>query len=108
MTFSSELVGDNIEFSAVGIGDYEIFFNTTETDTEFKKYPKSENRFTARRISLRPNQTINVLGLNGRTFTNPATVTLNTEYRERRDTAMLNRIKIRTTVANTSIKIRWN
>ena len=103
----TEFTGDNIEFTAVDIGDYTIYLNKTEIDTATEKYAQN-NPATARRISIRGDQSMLQLGENGVTFTNPMTIIANKEATEKRDVPFLSQIKLRTTVANTAIKVRWN
>ncbi len=101
--------GDNIEFTAVNTGDYTIFLqhndNTSANDTEFTKYP--DNSLTARKFEIRTNQNVDLVELNGRAFTNPATIIINKPHIETRNLPIISKIKIRTSVPNTAIKVRW-
>ncbi len=107
--YFNEAPGDNIEFTAVAIGDYTIYQahndNTSANDTEFTKYP--DNSITARKFEIRTNQNANLISLNHIEFTNPAKITKNKAYIESRNVPVITKMVIRTTVANTEVKIRW-
>lgn len=103
--YGFESVGDNIEFTAVAIGDYTLVFNATGTDSEFIKY--ATNTITAGKFIIRTNQSALLVEENGIAFTDPITIILNKSHTETRNTPAISKIKIRTTVANTAIKVRW-
>ncbi len=116
MSWTDEGLGDNIEFTAVATGDYEIFLqhnsNTSANDTEFEKYPDNPDGTdgsgkTARKFTLRTNQSVDIVELNGVAFTDPITVIINKAHTELRNTPIIFKMKIRTGVANTAIKVRW-
>lgn len=106
MSQSEQRIGDNIEFTAVNIGDYTIVFNTPGTDTEFSKFA-SGNTQTASKFIIRTNQSATLVEMNNIAFTDPATIILNKPHIETRNTPVVGKIKIRTTVPNTAIKVRW-
>ena len=99
--------GDNIEFTAVTPGDYTIFFNQTGTDTEFLKYPKTDNETRGRKFALRTDQNAHIPTVGETTFTNPITVTKNKLHTEKRRAPSLSHIIVRTSTANTAVKVRW-
>ena len=115
--WSNDQVGDNIEFTAVTIGDYEIFLshieNTSANDTEFKKYPDVQLDdtggfgVTARKFTIRTNENADLVELNGIAFTNPIAIIINKPHTEIRNTPSLYKMKIRTATANTTVKVRW-
>ena len=108
---SGEFVGNNMEFTVDAISDVTVYFNRVGNDSDTEKYPHASDTsksFTAKRISIRTNQTIQLVEQNEIAFKDPLTIIINTEYRERRDMAMINSIKLRTTVAGTTIRIRWH
>jgi len=104
--FGVEGVGDNIEFTAVDIADYTIWTNQTGTDTATTKFP-SANPLTARKIEIRTNQSADLVKLNTIEFTDPVTIVINKAHIEQRNVPTINNMVIRTTVANTTIKVRW-
>ncbi len=111
MSSSGELIGNNMEFTIDAVSDVTIYFNQTGDDTDTEKYPDSSDSskaFTAKRISIRPKKTIHIVSMNGVTFKNPITVLLNTEYREKRNLAMINKMVIRTNATETLVRIRWH
>ena len=101
--------GDNIEFTAVKIGDYEIFLQhndkTSSDDTEFTKH--SDNSTTAINISIRVDKNSDLIQMNKVIFTNPITMVADKEHKERRRVPIIGRMKIRTNSTNTKIKVRW-
>ena len=101
--------GDNIEFTAVGIDDYTIFFqhndNTSADDTATIKYPN--NTTTARNFQIRVDKNSDLLQMNERVFTNPVQITADQSHIEKRTVPMLSKIIIRTNATNTTIKVRW-
>ena len=108
-------VGNNMEFSVATAGtDVTINFNQTGNDTDTAKYPHTSDKnqtASCRKFTLRPNQTISILGMNEITFKDPITVIINTAWTERFDpkfNAPINKMKIRTSVDNTTIRIRWH
>ena len=107
-------VGNNMEFSVSVISDVTIYFNQKGTDTDIAKYPHASDinqTASARKFTLRANQTVQVVGINNVTFKDPITVILNTVWTERFDpkfNAPINKMIIRTTVTDTTIRIRWH
>lgn len=99
--------GDNIEFTAVALNDYTIYLGLTGTDTDTIKYPKSGNEQSAYKFIIRSDQNAFLVSIDDTTFTNPCKITKNEVHREIRDTKSVVRLKIRTTVINTKLKIRW-
>ena len=115
--WANDQVGDNIEFTAVAIGDYEIWLShntkNSSNDTEFTKYSDvqldTEGGFgvTARKFTIRTNQTADLVELDGIAFTNPAAIIKNKAHIETRNTPSIFKMKIRTATANTTVKVRW-
>ena len=103
--YASETVGDNIEFTASSIDTYTITFNQAGTDTETSKF--SENRQTARKFIIRTNKNVDLLRINSTTFTDPITIIADKAHTEKRNVPVINKIQIRTTATNTTIKVRW-
>ena len=108
--------GDNIEFTASAIGDYEIFLqhneNTSANDTEFKKYPDVQfgvDGFgaTAKKFLIRTDKNTDLVEINGIAFTNPITIVTDKAHREERSNAFVFKLKIRTSATDTMIKVRW-
>ena len=97
--------GDNIEFTAVTIGDYTIWLIKTGTDSEFIKY--STNPRAAGSLSIRVDKNSDLLTEDNVTFTNPITMVADKEHRETRSVPFLAKIIIRTNATNTKIKVRW-
>jgi len=86
----------------------EVTFNcigseTSDDDTETNKY-FDEFATGAIQVSVVADQAIQILGLNGTDFTDAIPVLTNKLYEE--DRAYLNSIKIKTTVANTTVSVR--
>lgn len=105
---SIEGVGDNKEFTVVDISTITVYFNNSNTsadDTATDKY--FDHGSLAKSFTLRPNQTIQILSMNGQTFTDPDSVFINTVYTEKFDTPTVFKMEIRTTVANTHIRLRF-
>ena len=107
--YGDDIPGDNIEFTAIDTGEYEIFLThntkTSADDTATEKYPN--NPKTARKFIIRTNRSTDLLELNGVTFTNPITIILNKAHIETRNNASIFKMKLRTSVENTTIKVRW-
>ncbi len=107
--YAIEKPGDNIEFTAVNIDDYEIFFshndNTSADDTTTEKYP--DNSLTARKFAIRTDKNATLIEVNGVPLTNGCTVVQQKTHSETRNIASIFKIKIRTSTANTKIKVRW-
>ena len=101
--------GDNIEFTAVAIGDYEIFLQhnikTSANDSEFEKY--SDNSVTARKLIIRVDKNSDLIQMNEVIFTNPITMVADKAHVEQRTVPIIGRLKIRTNSTNTKIKVRW-
>ena len=110
--------GDNKEFAVDGTKTINIILdsNTSANDTDTEKYFDNDLSATegtpfntAKAFFLRNNQTIQILGINNVTFTDPVEVTLNKGHREEFNQPWIFKITIRTTVATgttTNIKIR--
>lgn len=98
-------MGDNIEFTAVTIGDYTVFFAETGIDTSTSKYP--DEATSATKFEIRSDQNAFLTQVGDREFTNPCKITKNLAHIETRDALSVSRVIIRTTVANTKLKIRW-
>jgi len=114
--YGSEAIGDNIEFTASAIGDYEIFLQhntlTSADDEEFKKYPDNQDGIggsgqTARKFIIRIDKNTDLIELNGVAFTDPVTMVADKSHREERNVPTVFKMKIRTNSADTTIKIRW-
>ena len=93
------------------IEDVTIYFNggaagtnTSANDTATEKYFDTQGAVSA--FCLRPNQTTQIISMNGLTFTDPITVIINTPYTDHYDAPLLFKMVIRPTVAGTSIKLR--
>ncbi len=110
--------GDNKNFAVDGIKTITIYTdhaNTSANDTDTEKY--FDNTLSdggaaqdeAKAISIRNDKTIEILGMNDTTFTDPIEVILSKGHKETWDKAWLRKLTIRTTVATgttTNIKIR--
>ena|SRR3990167_2958148 len=108
-------VGNNMEFSVASIAtEVTINFNKIGTDSDTEKFPHATDInqcASCRKFTLRANQTITIIGMNGITFKDPVTVIINTAWTERfseKFSAPIYKLKIRTTVDNTTIRIRWH
>ena len=102
--------GDSIEFTAVNLGDYTIYFNRdqdAEADTEFLKHPKAGNGQTARRFTVRTDKNADLVTMDNRIFTNPSQITADKPHIEKRNVPSVSWIVIRTNSTNTMIKVRW-
>ena len=110
--------GDNIEFGVDGTKTVNINIdgNTSADDTDTEKYfdnslSASQNTSfnAARAFFLRADQTIQILGINGITFTDPITVTDNKGHREEFNQPIITKITIKTgqtTGTTTNIYLR--
>jgi len=116
MAFATQYVGDNIEFTAVAIGDYEIFLQhndkTSSNDEEFKKFPDNQDGRdgsgqTAFKFQIRTDKNTDLIELNGIGFTDPVQITADTSHIEQRTVPFIFKMKIRTSATNTMIKVRW-
>ena len=109
--------GENKEFGVATISDVTIHINdsskTSADDTATDKY--LDNQLTESSTAmcgsgtaffLRADQTIQIVGINKITFTDPITVVIDKGHREEFNVRILEQIIIRTTVVNTNIKIR--
>ena len=104
-------VGNNMEFTVASISDVTIYFAQTGNDTDTAKYPHtsdSKQTASARKFTLRPNQTIKIVGMNNITFKDPTTVIINTAWTERFNNTILSKMVIRTETADTTIRLRWH
>ena len=111
--------GENKEFGVDGTKTININIGSTNTsanDTDTEKYfdtalsSSGNTSFgSARAFFLRNNQTIQILGINNITFTDPITVVINKGHREEFNQPFIFKITIKTTVAGgttTNIKLR--
>ena len=105
MSRNEILEGDNIEFLAADIGDYTIWLGMEVTDTATVKGP--DNPRSASKFEIRMNKLGSLVGENNTTFTNPATILANTAHIETRTSPVITKITLRTSTANTQIKVRW-
>ena len=114
MSDTALAVGNNMEFAVNSISDVTIYFNKVGTSTETEKYAHETDinqTASCRKFTLRPNQTIQIVGMNNVTFRDPITVIINTAWTERFDpkfNAPINKMVIRTTVASTTVRLRWH
>lgn len=102
-----EGIGDNKEFTVTAVSDVTVYFNDTYTsanDTATEKY--FNNGSLVKAFTFRPNQTIQIVSLNGVTLTDPITIFINTVYTEKYDVPTVFKMVIRTTVADTHIRLR--
>jgi hypothetical protein len=108
MAHVSEQIGDNKEFAVASISDVTIYFghptNTSADDTATVKYIDSPH--AVKSFCLRPDQTVQIVSMNGVTFTDPYTAVKDKGITEKLDAPILSYMVIRTTVANTNIKLR--
>ncbi len=107
--------GLNKEFAVATISDVTVYIDSTNTsanDTATVKYfdnnlsDSGADSNDARAIFIRNDQTIQVISMNLTTFTDPLTVILAKGHKETWDKPHLYKLVLRTTVANTNIKIR--
>lgn len=104
--------GDNKEFYVHSISDVTVYIKrtgyTSANDTETEKY--FNNSMTpiasASKINIRNNQTIKIVSMNGVNFTDPITVIINKGHTEKFDSPIIYKFVIRTTVADTLIRVR--
>ena len=109
---SIETVGDNKEFAVPTAGtEVTIYFTgganqdkTSDDDTETEKY--TDNYGAVKQYCLRTDQAITVLSVNGIDFTDPISLVKNTSLTERLDSCILTKMVVKTTTANTNIKLR--
>ena len=106
-----ENVGDNKEFAVDGVKDVTVHFVnpglTSADDTETDKY--MNHAVSTMKYSIRNDQTVLLVGVNGRVFTDPVTIILNKGHKEDFKVQVVGRIVLRTTVASgtmTNIKVR--
>lgn len=107
-----EGIGDNSEFSVATAGtDVTVYFNggatankTSANDTATEKY--QDNYGTVKYIQLRNDQAVSIVSINGMSFTDPISITKNTGWTEKLDSAIIFKLVVRTTTDNTNIKIR--
>ena len=104
---SVEGIGDNKEFTVTDISDVTVYFNnenTSANDTATERY--LDNGSLVKSITFRPNQTIHIVSINGVTMTDPISIFINSVYTEKYDTPTIFKMVIRTTVANTHVRLR--
>lgn len=110
MSNVSENVGENKEFTIVAKSDVEVFFNdadnTSANDTATKVYFDNDVYLGVKAFVLRPNQTVQIVSINGVVFTDPYTCIKDTSITEKLDTPSLFKMVIRTLTVNTHIKLR--
>uniref|UniRef100_A0A6M3L5Z1 Uncharacterized protein n=1 Tax=viral metagenome TaxID=1070528 RepID=A0A6M3L5Z1_9ZZZZ len=106
-----DTVGENKEFTSTAVEDITIYFNggdtgekTSAQDTATEKY--LDNYGTVKVLNIRSDQTIQIVSMNGTTFTDPITIIVNKGHTEKFDVPTLFKMVLRTTVAGTNIKIR--
>ena len=94
--------GENIEFTAVAIGDYTIYIAGTGTETDTTKYLNKGNLATG--FTLRPSANVSIVTLGVKTFRTPISISTGgmSQHKHLRD---FNVIVIRTYSANTLIKL---
>ena len=113
MSFQDENEGDNKEFAVADISDVTIHIGlsgfTSENDTATDKY--FDNRMSpipsARLIFIRNDETIQLVSMNAVIFTDPVTIIVDKGHKETFGAPIINKFVLRTTVANTAIKIRF-
>ena len=71
--------GDNIEFTAVSIGDYTIWLNLIGTDSEFTKYTTQPR--AAGSLSIRVDKNTDLVSEDNIQFTDPITMVADKEHR---------------------------
>ena len=107
---TNELIGDNKEFAISTAGtEVTIHLQTNETKTSADDTVNDVYFNTPRRrkkFQIRNDQSIQVLGINDFTFTDPESVPKNVGIIEKFDTPIITKIKIKTTTDNTNIKVR--
>ena len=105
-----ENVGDNKEFAVSGVEDVTVHFVnssglTSSDDTVNDKYVDSA--VSVMKFNIRNDQTVKLVGINDRVFTDPVTIILDKGHTENFDVGVVGRITLRTTVAGiTNIKVR--
>ncbi len=102
--------GDNIEFTAVDIDDYTIWFakdQDAEADTATIKHPKAGNATSAYKFEIRTDKSADLLGIDNVTFTDPCQITADKAHIETSEVFRASKIIIRTNSTNTMIKVRW-
>ena len=114
MSVTAHYVGNNREFTVNDISDVTLHFNQIGSDTDTVKYAHASDeskRAAARKFTLRANQTVQILGMDGITFTDPTTIIINTAWTERFSDKFgkaISSMAIRTTVTGTTVRIRWH
>jgi len=109
MSNVSETIGDNKEFTVTDISDVTIHFgtdNTSANDTATNKYFDNHPYIGVKAFCLRPDQTVEIVSFNGVELTDPYTAVVDKGITEKLDAPFLFKMVIRTTVANTHIKLR--
>jgi len=105
---TNEDEGENLEFNVATASDIEVFFTddskTSADDTATAKYV--DTPCSVRKFQIRNDQTIQILSINNRIYTDPITVTVTNGIIERRETHSITKIAIRVLTANTNLKIR--
>jgi len=108
---SIETVGENIEFSVAAASDVTVYFtggaNTDKTSDDNTLTEKYTDRYGAVKVyQIRPSEAIQIVSINGEVMTDPITCAADSSIIEKYDTPVIFKIVIRTTTANTNIKIR--
>lgn len=111
MSYISEEIGDNKEFAVATISDVTIYFNggsggtnTSANDTATEKY--IDNPHAVKSFALRSDNTVQIVSINGITFTDPYTAVADKGITEKMDSPVIYTMVIRTTATNTNIKLR--
>ncbi len=104
--------GENKEFYVADISDVTVYIGksgyTSANDTATEKYFNNAMSPipSASKISIRSDQTVQIVSMNAVIFTDPVTVIINKGHTELFDTPMIYKLVLRTTVANTLIRLR--
>lgn len=112
MSNVSENEGDNKEFTVVAKSDVTINIadssNTSANDTATNVYFNNNLSpfLSAKAFALRPNQTCQIISINGITLTDPYTAIINKGITEKYDAPTVWKMVIRTLTTNTHIKLR--
>jgi hypothetical protein len=93
---------ENIEFLATSVGDYTFYIAGSGTETETTKYLNKGSLGTG--FVLRPDNPVTIVQVNNKVFRNPITVST-AGFSVSKHVPDIHTLKIRTTVANTLIKL---
>jgi len=104
----NESPGDNLEFNVATASDVTIYLSdsskSSADDTATSKY--SDNPKRRKVFCLRSNKAIQIVSINGVTFTNPITCIANGSITEKWDTPLLFKMAIRVISDDTNLKLR--